>query len=194
MKKPKVAFGNPAEMILEQWRRELDIDREDQKKLLAEMRESMPEHQQALALFRDRDEKEQQKKRMQQRLDEFGIVREALLNSECVRFPASVTEPTVPIRPNKPMMIGLGLFASFGLGIVLVCLLEHIDHSVKVPEHVTHGLTLALLGVVPRIQRTAQTHRGGHLWTPGRPIRSRPMPTAMSGPVCWASPISAGRS
>ena len=67
------------------------------------------------------------------------------------------------------MLIGLGLFASFGLGIALVCLLEHIDHSVKVPEHVTHGLTLPLLGVVPRIRRTALTHRGGHLWTPGTP-------------------------
>ena len=53
------------------------------------------------------------------------------------------------------------------MGIGLVCLLEHIDHSVKVPEHVSHGLTLPLLGVVPRIRRTALTQRGGHLWTPG---------------------------
>ena len=67
------------------------------------------------------------------------------------------------------MLIGLGLFASIGLGVCLVCLLEYIDHSVKVPEHVTHGLTLPLLGVVPRIRRTALTHRGGHLWTPGTP-------------------------
>ena len=91
-------------------------------------------------------------------------------------------------------MIGLGLFVSFGLGIGLVCLLEHIDHSVKVPEHVTHGLTLPLLGVVPRIRRTALTHRGGHSGRPARPIRSRPTPTAMSGPACWGSPTSAGRS
>ena len=34
-------------------------------------------------------------------------------------------------------------------------LLEHVDHSVKVPEHVTQGLTFPLLGVVPRIRRTA---------------------------------------
>ena len=91
------------------------------------------------------------------------------MNSECVKIPASVVEPTVPIKPNRPMLIALGLFASLGLGIGLVCLLEHIDHSVKVPEHVTHGLTLPLLGVVPRIRRTALTHRGGHLWTPGTP-------------------------
>ena len=35
---------------------------------------------------------------------------------------------------------------SFGLGIGLVCLLEHVDHSVKVPEHLSHGLTLPLWG------------------------------------------------
>jgi capsular exopolysaccharide synthesis family protein len=67
------------------------------------------------------------------------------------------------------MLIALGLLGSLGLGIGLVCLLEHIDQSVKVPEHASHGLTLPLLGVVPRIRRTALTHRGGHLWTLGSP-------------------------
>ena len=106
---------------------------------------------------------------MEERLDQFRIMREAMLNSDCVRIPDSLIEPTVPLKPNKPVLIGLGVFASIALGIVLVCLLEHVDHSVKVPEHVTHGLTLPLLGVVPRIRRTALTHRGGHLWTPGTP-------------------------
>ncbi len=67
------------------------------------------------------------------------------------------------------MLIGFGLVFSLGLGVGLVCLLEHVDQSVKVPEHVTHGLTLPLLGVVPRIKRTALTHRGGHLWTSATP-------------------------
>src|SRR5262249_10955045 len=31
------------------------------------------------------------------------------------------------------------------------------------------GLALPLIGVVPRIRRTALVHRGGHLWTPGAP-------------------------
>jgi polysaccharide biosynthesis transport protein len=166
--KQKTAAANPTEMILEQYRSELDADREEHGKLLAQMRESIPEHQEVLTLFRDREEKARQKTKLEDRLAEFGIVQQALLSSDCVHIPASVTEPSVP-KGNKAMMIGLGLFASFGLGISLVCLLEHIDHSVKVPEHVTHGLTLPLLGVVPRIRRTALTHRGGHLWTPGTP-------------------------
>jgi capsular exopolysaccharide synthesis family protein len=65
------------------------------------------------------------------------------------------------------LYISAGLIFSLGLGIGLVLFLEHVDHSIKVPEHVTHGLTLPLLGVVPRIRRTALTHRAGHLWIPG---------------------------
>ncbi len=167
--KSRIAVANPTEMILEQYRRELDADKEDSDLLLAQMRESMPEHQQVLTLLRDREEKARQRSKMEERLDQFRIMRQAMESSDCVRIPASLIEPTVPIKPNKPVLIALGLFASIGLGIALVCLLEHIDHSVKVPEHVTHGLTLPLLGVVPRIRRTALTYRGGHLWTPGTP-------------------------
>ncbi|MEJ7638951.1 MAG: CpsD/CapB family tyrosine-protein kinase, partial [Singulisphaera sp.] len=35
--------------------------------------------------------------------------------------------------------------------------------------HLTFGLNLPLLGVVPRMRRTAKLDRGGHLWTPGAP-------------------------
>src|SRR5262249_20499246 len=78
-------------------------------------------------------------------------------------------EPTKPSRSGRTIKIGLGLFVSLGLGVALVCLLEHLDHSIKVPEHLSTGLTLPLFGVVPRIRRTSLTHRGGHLWTPGAP-------------------------
>ncbi len=86
-KQKTAAVANPTEMILEQYRRELDVDREDHAKLLAQMRESIPEHQEILTLLRDREEKAKQKTRMEDKLDEFGIVREALLNSDCVRIP-----------------------------------------------------------------------------------------------------------
>jgi capsular exopolysaccharide synthesis family protein len=166
-KRPSVT--TPTEMILEQYRRELEADREEHEALLAKMQDSMPEHQRFTSLLKDRDEKSRQIALMEDRLSGFGILRQSLINSDCVKIPASVVEPTVPIKPSRPMLIVLGLFASFGLGIGLVCLLEHIDHSVKVPEHVSGGLTLPLLGVVPRIRRTVLTHRGGHLWTSAAP-------------------------
>jgi polysaccharide biosynthesis transport protein len=167
--KTKTASANPTEMILEQYTRELDADREERDKLLAQMRDTMPKHQELLTWLSDRAEKARQIARMEERLMGFTIVKLALAASDCVRIPASVPEPTVPTKPNKPILLALAVIASFGLGIGLVCLLEYIDHSVKVPEQVTHGLTLPLLGVVPRIRRTALTHRGGHLWTSGTP-------------------------
>ena len=165
----KERLSTPTEMILEQHNREMEADREEQEKLLAEMKKSIPEHQKVLSLLKDREDRSKQIVRMEEKMMEFGILRQSLVNSPCVKIPTNVIEPTAPIKPNRAMLIGLGLFASFGLGIGLVCLLEHVDHSVKVPEHVSQGLTLPLLGVVPRIRRTALTHRGGHLWTHATP-------------------------
>jgi capsular exopolysaccharide synthesis family protein len=162
-------LSTPSEMILEQYQRELDADRQEHDDLLGKMQAAIPETQRILGMLRDRDERSKQIVRMEDKLTEFKILTQQLVNSECVRIPGSVVEPTVPIKPNRPILLVLGLLASSGMGIGLVCLLEHVDHSVKVPEHVSHGLTLPLLGVVPRIRRTALTHRGGHLWTLGAP-------------------------
>ena len=166
-KKEKLA--TPTELILEQCSRELEADHEEHDKLLAEMQKSIPEHQRILAMLKDREDRREQIIRMKDRLMEFDILRAQIVNSPSVRIPASVVEPTAPIKPNRALLIGLGLFVSFGLGIGLVCLLEHVDHSVKIPEHAAHGLTLPLLGVVPRIRRSSLTHRAGHLWTHATP-------------------------
>jgi capsular exopolysaccharide synthesis family protein len=86
-----------------------------------------------------------------------------------VAIPPLIAEPSFPVRPNRVLNIAVGVVLSFALGIGLVCLLEHLDHSVKVPEHLSMGLTLPLLGVIPRIRRTASIHRAGHLWTGAAP-------------------------
>ena len=160
--------GNPTELLLEQYRREIEADKEEHENILIQMRDSAPAHQGLLTLFRDREEKAKQVAKVHERLAEFETVKRSL-SVDCVRIPASIVEPILPTKPNRPMFIAFGLFFSLGLGVGLVCLLEHVDQSVKVPEHVTHGLTLPLLGVVPRIRRTAITHRGGHLWTSATP-------------------------
>jgi capsular exopolysaccharide synthesis family protein len=161
--------SSPIETIMERFRQEIEADQDTQNKLLTKMQESMPDYQKFLAMLNDRADKKKQIVAMEDKLTAYEIVEKAIVTNECVKIPPSVVEPTVPIKPNRAMLIVLGLFVSFGLGIGLVCMLEHVDHSVTVPEHVTHGLTLSLLGVVPRIRRTALTHRGGHLWTPATP-------------------------
>ncbi len=157
---------NPNEMFLDRYERELDDDRAQQQKLLEEMQESMPAYQRYVSMVQERDRTRQAMAEMQHNIDNFELL------AKSQKLPvqvSSVVEPTVPIKPSRGLYIGMGLMLSFGMGIGLVVLLEHVDHSVKVPEHVTHGLTLPLLGVVPRIRRTALTHRAGHLWTPSTP-------------------------
>ena len=161
------ATANPTETILEQYRRELEIDKETHQELLRKMQETFPVHQRVLTMMEERREKNRQIGGMELRLAEFDILSHSLTEKHFVTIPSSVAEPSVPLKPNRPLLIAVALVVSFGMGIGLVCLLEHIDHSVKVPEHVSHGLTLPLLGVVPRIRRTALTQRGRHLWTPG---------------------------
>ena len=158
---------SPEKMILDQYQREIEDDKAQHQAVLAQMQESMPEHQKFLSMVEERNRSRQTMAEMERNIANFELL--ARSQKDPVRIPDSVVEPTVPIRPSRVLYIGMGLMASFGMGIGLVFLLEHVDHSVKIPEHVTQGLTLPLLGVVPRIRRTSLTHRGGHLWTPSTP-------------------------
>lgn len=159
--------SDPTKMILEQYERQTKDDRAQLQAVMDEMQDSMPEHQKFLSMVEDRKQVQLKIADMQRKIDEFEILKKS--QRDPVSIPTSVVEPVAPVRPSRVLYIGLGLIVSFGLGIGLVVFLEHVDHSVKVPEHVTHGLALPLLGVVPRIRRTALTHRAGHLWTSGTP-------------------------
>src|SRR5208337_2711880 len=128
---------------------EVEDDKAQLQVVLAQMQESMPDHQKFLSMVEDRNRSRQALAEMEHNIASFDLL--ARSQKDPVRIPPSVVEPTVPIRPSRGLYIGMGLLASFGMGIGLVFLLEHVDHSVKIPEHVTQGLTLPLLGVVPRI-------------------------------------------
>lgn len=165
--KSKMA-ADPTEMIHDTLQRDLETAQGRRVELLENLRKAMPDHQKFLTLMEERDDLRKRIAEMQKNLSAFELLAKSqeppvkLLN-------ARIDEPTVPIKPNRPMMIAMGLIVSLGLGLGLVFLLEHLDHSVRVPEHVSHGLSLPLLGVVPRIARTALTHRAGHLWTSAAP-------------------------
>jgi polysaccharide biosynthesis transport protein len=127
----------------------------------------MPEHQKFHDLLDEQKRLIERIAGLQMKIWEFEMVSRS--RKEPITILAAVAEPTVPVRPKRALNIAAIIILSFGLGIGLVCLREHLDHSVKFPEHLTAGLTLPLFGVVPRIRRTATIHRGGHLWTPGAP-------------------------
>jgi succinoglycan biosynthesis transport protein ExoP len=164
---PTEKNADPSEMIVASLKEEIHSDEEAVKSLLARLRDSMPEHQKYLALHDERKAKLERIAEMETKISGFKMLSRS--QKSPISIPSTIAEPTVPVRPRRSVNIALGLMFSLGLGIGLVCLLEHIDHSVKVPEHLTLGLTLPLCGVVPRIRRTSLIHRGGHLWTPGAP-------------------------
>lgn len=134
---------------------------------LDEMFKQMPNHNKYLMLMEDRVNTNKQITELKQRIAEFDML--AKSRNEPVEIIDQAFEPIVPVKPNRTMYIGVCIVFSLGLGLGLVCFLEHIDHSVKVPEHLTAGLGLPLFGVVPKMLRNARNHRGGHLWTPGTP-------------------------
>ena len=135
--------------------------------VLTEMKDAMPEYHKYTTLMGEREQKSKQLAELKEKLAAFNML--AATQKQPVKVWDSATEPTAPKSPNRAAFIGACIFFSLALGLALVCFLEHIDHSVKVPEHLTLGLGLPLFGVVPRMLRNARNHRGGHLWTPGTP-------------------------
>src|SRR5262249_24336386 len=66
--------ANPTEMILDQYRQEIDADREQQGVLLGQLQDSMPGHQQFLALLEERHEHARRVADMKEKLAEFEML------------------------------------------------------------------------------------------------------------------------
>ena len=64
-----------------------------------------------------------------------------------------VQPPTLPfeaIRPNKPLMLILGLLAGLFGAIVLAFLCEYLDHTIKTPQEAQDRLGLPVLTYIPK--------------------------------------------
>lgn len=137
------------------------------QRLIGQMHETMPQFTEYLGLLRERDQKEGNLSLMRNRLAEFDLLAQTMNQPVHIFQPAD--EPSVPFKPNRPLYLALVSLLGLALGVGVVCGLESLDARVKVPEHLSDGLRLPLLGIIPRVRRTAQVHRGGHLWLPGDP-------------------------
>ena len=155
------------DQILAEARNRIDETQNRLATVRKEMQESMPDYHKYSTLMSEREQKSRQLSELKERLAAFNMTTST--QKQPVKIWDLATEPTFPKSPNRTVYIGACIVFSLGLGFALVCFLEHIDHSVKVPEHLTAGLGLPLFGVVPRMLRNARNHRGGHLWTPGTP-------------------------
>ncbi len=190
---PKAVAVDPSESFIASMRDEIRGLERTADSLLAQHRASLADHELYLQRGEERELKIKQIYDLKNKVQSFKLLSSS--QKPPVGILGSVSEPIVPIRPRRAMNIAIGVFLSLALGIGLVCLLEHLDHSVKIPEHLSVGLTLPLLGVVPRIRRTAARPAGqATSGPPAHPTRWRRIPTGISAPVCSAHRIGSGRS
>ncbi|CAN5904078.1 N/A [soil metagenome] len=160
-------LGDPSEQILAMTREELRKMASEEEKLFRQIQQEAPSHNKFVTLLRERDLKYQGIAAMRQRLAHFDLVAES--QNRPVEVVQRPVEPTIPVRPNRALLLAVVGLLSLAMGLGTVVALEHLDHSVRVPEQLSGGLGLPLLGIVPRMRHTARLHRGGHLWTPAAP-------------------------
>jgi len=86
-----------------------------------------------------------------QRYKEIGVAGGITANNISVVDRARA--PTSRFSPNLGRSLLLGLFAGLAAGIFLALLFEHLDDTIKSPEDVEQKFGLAVLGVIPRLQR-----------------------------------------
>lgn len=159
------ADADDFEVILASAREHIQDLEAEQRQAIEDMKEAHPTFDQYHDLVAQRELKQRQIAETQQKLSEFNAL--ARTQKDPVSIVAGPVEPVLPERPKKPLCISIIIIIGLALGMILPCILEHADNTVRVPEHITSGLAVTLLGVVPRIRRTSKIHRGGHLWTPG---------------------------
>ena len=136
---------------------------------MVEMKKAMPEyHKYDHLVIASANKSRSRLTAVQQKLSEFDALAKTQKDARQDRRPGRPSRDARSGRSGRSTSRGC-IFFGFALGSGLVCFLEHLDHSVKVPEHLTAGLALPLFGVVPGSGGRAADHRGGHLWTPGMP-------------------------
>ncbi len=57
--------------------------------------------------------------------------------------------PLQPTEDPAPRLLGLGFAASLGAALMLVFLLDRLDHRFRYPDQVAGGLGLEIIGAIP---------------------------------------------
>lgn len=84
-----------------------------------------------------------------QRFNETSIQHD--LQQADARIISPAPTPQMPAYPNKTMIMGLALFFSLVLGVVLAMIAEHLDQGFRSSEQMSQATGLPALGLIPRI-------------------------------------------
>lgn len=69
------------------------------------------------------------------------------------RFTDLAQLPTLPVKPNKKLILALVLVAAMGLGVVVSLIVDALNDTVKTPGEVESQLKQRLLGYLPRVKQ-----------------------------------------
>lgn len=135
-------------------------------------------------LKRDLDSNRQLYEGLLQRLKEAGV--SASLRSNNVRIVDSARVPLFASKPNVSRNIGLAFFFSLFSGLALAFLLEHLDNTVRTPEHVEATARLMALAVIPmnrhNLHGTGRRRLGQKEAKGGALQKQDPTPVTLSRP------------
>jgi uncharacterized protein involved in exopolysaccharide biosynthesis len=61
--------------------------------------------------------------------------------------------PSKPVKPNRPLVVVLGLMAGVFLGVAVALTLDFFDHSIRKNEDIEHHLEVPVLGSIPQLSK-----------------------------------------
>ena len=76
-------------------------------------------------------------------------------DSPVARFTDRAVVPLLPVKPNKKIIVLLAFFASLGLGVVVVLVLDALNDTVKSVDDVEKNLAQRALGFIPKANKKA---------------------------------------
>ena len=59
--------------------------------------------------------------------------------------------PDQPIKPNRPLLIALGLLGGLLFAVAIAVTVDYLDHTIKRPEDIDRRLDVPIFGSLPRI-------------------------------------------
>ena len=92
---------NPTGLILDQYQKDLDADKELQRDLLEKMQEMHPAHQRILTMMEERRDKARRVSDMKASLTEFGILSNSVTQPDFIKIPGASSS-----RPRRPGRTG----------------------------------------------------------------------------------------
>lgn len=99
---------------------------------------------------------------------------ELQLKSAMVAPPVQVVrdaeEPTTPVSPKYPMLLGMGLVSALLLAVFAAVIVDQIDDTFANPDEIRDALGERLIGVLPELERDEVP--GVHVGGPDAPART----------------------